>query len=408
VRRLRKDITQLLKASTTTLINAMGATIFVYSLSLKLLETTGSALGYGVNIFIGPIVGLICSPLIGKVIDKYSKKNIAILSECSLVIILILFAVAFPYIQKNLFIYSIIFVCLDNICARFFTISYLSSAPDIVSKDQLQRLNAIQTTGVAVANMLALPIAGFIYGILPFEYIIIIEIFAEVLTILLTIITEFKAEKKLVKAKAHNNVGGLKILFKYKKVLELVIIAMILNFSITSIEIGIPYTIIHVLKKTSVVSGNIQSLFSMGVIVGGILISAIKLKNVLAFTQRIYTLFTWLLLAFGISLYVFTKYTLIIFIIFELLLGILTAIADPPLFTYIQEEIPKDYLGRINTFIYTIVQLLTPIGVAVYSTCFSFTNYANVYLISGVIIVISISIIKYILGKRLINDSSSI
>ena len=63
VRRLRKDITQLLKASTTTLINAMGATIFVYSLSLKLLETTGSALGYGVNIFIGPIVGLICSPL---------------------------------------------------------------------------------------------------------------------------------------------------------------------------------------------------------------------------------------------------------------------------------------------------------------------------------------------------------
>ena len=183
---------------------------------------------------------------------------------------------------------------------------------------------------------------------------------------------------------------------------------MILNFSITSIEIGIPYTIIHVLKKTSVVSGNIQSLFSMGVIVGGILISAIKLKNVLAFTQRIYTLFTWLLLAFGISLYVFTKYTLIIFIIFELLLGILTAIADPPLFTYIQEEIPKDYLGRINTFIYTIVQLLTPIGVAVYSTCFSFTNYANVYLISGVIIVISISIIKYILGKRLINDSSSI
>lgn len=104
MRRLRKDITQLLKASTTTLINAMGATIFVYSLSLKLLETTGSALGYGVNIFIGPIVGLICSPLIGKVIDKYSKKNIAILSECSLVIILILFAVAFPYIQKNLFI----------------------------------------------------------------------------------------------------------------------------------------------------------------------------------------------------------------------------------------------------------------------------------------------------------------
>ena len=48
----RSNLFQLLKAGTTTIINALGAAIFTYALSLKLLEITGSALGYGVNILL--------------------------------------------------------------------------------------------------------------------------------------------------------------------------------------------------------------------------------------------------------------------------------------------------------------------------------------------------------------------
>lgn len=114
---------QLLKVSLTTIINALGATIFTYVLSLKLLAVTGSAIGYGVSIFIGPVVGMVFAPIIGKVIDTYSKKRIAILAEIGLIISLTVFLELYPYVQEHLLYVVIIFTCFNNLCARFFTIS---------------------------------------------------------------------------------------------------------------------------------------------------------------------------------------------------------------------------------------------------------------------------------------------
>ncbi|WP_278838780.1 MFS transporter [Ligilactobacillus saerimneri] len=385
---------QLLKVSLTTLINALGATIFTYVLSLKLLTVTGSAIGYGVNIFIGPVVGMIFAPLIGKIIDTYSKKKIAILAELGLIISLLTFLEVYPYVQNNLLYVAIGFTCFNNLCARFFTISYLSSAPDLVEKSQLQRLNVVQTTGVAITNMLALPIAGFLYGLIPFERLIWIEIVTELLTLLLTRKTKFKVTKSNLNIDDHDKTSIISILNKHVSLLELIIVVMILNFAITSIEIGVPYTIVKVLKKSTTISGNIQGLFSLGIVIGGGIISIISLKDVLVFTRRIYNTFTLMLVIFGISIYWLPNYTLEIFAIFELSLGFMTAISDPPLFTYIQKEIPREYLGRINTYLYTSVQLLTPLGVAVYSSLFELLSYQQVYLISGVFVLLVVSIVK--------------
>lgn len=385
---------QLLKVSLTTLINALGATIFTYVLSLKLLTVTGSAIGYGVNIFIGPVVGMIFAPLIGKIIDTYSKKKIAILAELGLIISLLTFLEVYPYVQNNLLYVAIGFTCFNNLCARFFTISYLSSAPDLVEKSQLQRLNVVQTTGVAITNMLALPIAGFLYGLIPFERLIWIEIVTESLTLLLTRKTKFKVTKSNLNIDDHDKTSIISILNKHVSLLELIIVVMILNFAITSIEIGVPYTIVKVLKKSTTISGNIQGLFSLGIVIGGGIISIISLKDVLVFTRRIYNTFTLMLVIFGISIYWLPNYTLEVFAIFELSLGFMTAISDPPLFTYIQKEIPREYLGRINTYLYTSVQLLTPLGVAVYSSLFELLSYQQVYLISGVFVLLVVSIVK--------------
>lgn len=385
---------QLLKVSLTTLINALGATIFTYVLSLKLLTVTGSAIGYGVNIFIGPVVGMIFAPLIGKIIDTYSKKKIAILAELGLIISLLTFLEMYPYVQNNLLYVAIGFTCFNNLCARFFTILYLSSAPDLVEKSQLQRLNVVQTTGVAITNMLALPIAGFLYGLIPFERLIWIEIVTELLTLLLTRKTNFKVTKSNLNIDDHDKTSIISILNKHVSLLELIIVVMILNFAITSIEIGVPYTIVKVLKKSTTISGNIQGLFLLGIVIGGGIISIISLKDVLVFTRRIYNTFTLMLVIFGISIYWLPNYTLEIFAIFELSLGFMTAISDSPLFTYIQKEIPREYLGRINTYLYTSVQLLTPLGVAVYSSLFELLSYQQVYLISGVFVLLVVSIVK--------------
>lgn len=385
---------QLLKVSLTTIINALGATIFTYVLSLKLLAVTGSAMGYGVSIFIGPVVGMVFAPIIGKVIDTYSKKRIAILAEIGLIISLTIFLELYPYVQEHLLYVVIIFTCFNNLCARFFTISYLSSAPDLVRKSQLQRLNVVQTTGVAITNMLALPIAGFLYGLIPFEKLIYIEITTELLTLLLTKRTSFKRSTGSSSLNVSDKTNIVSILNTHVSLLELIIVVMVLNFAITSIEIGVPYTIVSVLKESTTISGNVQGLFSLGIVIGGGVISIINLKDVLVFTRRIYNIFTMMIVIFGISIYFLPNYTVKIFAIFELTLGFMTAISDPPLFTYIQREIPREYLGRVNTYLYTSVQLLTPLGVAVYSALFEVFSYQQVYLISGIFVLLVVFLVN--------------
>ncbi|MYY52893.1 MFS transporter [Ligilactobacillus salivarius] len=396
----RSNLFQLLKAGTTTIINALGAAIFTYALSLKLLEITGSALGYGVNIFIGPIIGLILSPIISKVVDKYPRKNVAIVAEIALVICLAIFLIIYPLtVKTNLLVVSVVFVSISNICARFFSISYLSSTPDIVSKDYLQKLNAIQTTGVAIAGIAALPLAGYIYGKITFEYIILIEIITEILTIFLTVITKFRAHRN--EEKAHETGKKLiEILRGNMELTRLTMIAMLLNLAVTSLTIGVPYVVIHVLKYSSVVSGDIQSLYSIGVVLGGAVIAAINIKNITRFIIRLYSSFAVALLILGISLSFFKHETLIIFIVFELILGISTALSDPPLFTYVQEVIPKENLGKVMTFLYTLAQLLTPVGVLIYSTLFAKIDYPTVFLISGIVVNIIVIVVLLFLEKK--------
>lgn len=101
-----------------------------------------------------------------------------------------------------------------------------------------------------------------------------------------------------------------------------------------------------------------------------------------------------MIVIFGISIYFLPNYTVKIFAIFELTLGFMTAISDPPLFTYIQREIPREYLGRVNTYLYTSVQLLTPLGVAVYSALFEVFSYQQVYLISGIFVLLVVFLVN--------------
>jgi len=360
-------------------VNALGGDIFTFALSLKLLKVTGSAFGYGTSLFIGPIIGLLVAPIIGKIVNNYSHKKVALISEACLIITLIIYLFAFIFLQRAIFYTAIVAVCFINVFARLFSIAYLSSTPQIVSTHSIQRLNSIQTTGVAMSSIVAAPLAGFLFGIISFTWIILIEIVTESLTWLITWWTHIDKVKNVVKMSATktSHASVIKILRQQPQLVLITMIAMILNLTGISLEIGIPYVLIHMLKYSTAVSGNVQGVMSFGVFLGGIFISFITIKNVFKFTKTIYWLAAVQLLILGLLVKFLPNYTLVLFVVFEFINGISGAISDPPIFTYIQEVIPGEALGRVNTLMYTVVQILNPIGVLIYSTSFNGINLSD-------------------------------
>lgn len=398
---------QLSKAGVTTIFNDLGASIFNYALSLKLLKVTGSALGYGTSLVIGPIIGLLIAPLVGNVIDSYQRKKVAIISEIFLIITLMAYFFSFEIMNWNIVISAIIVVCLCNITARFFTLAYLSSTPQIVKKNAIQRLNSIEATAATISSILAPAIAGFLFGILDFKWIIIIPIITETITLFLTLITHFD-DNPIEHTEKNGLLVNLNIfnsLKKYPDVLFFLIVTMCLNVTSTALVIGMPYVIIHTLNYSTTINGNIQGIYSLGAMIGGVIITLVNLKNTFLFINKMYWISSLQLFLLGLMLFLLPKYILIIFGFFELIIGILDAMSDPPMFTYIQQVVSKDELGRVNTSIYTISQVLTPIAVFAFSIAFSKINYQLLFLVNGTVsLLLTFFLVQIMEGRVLRNE----
>lgn len=376
---------QLIKAGITTVVNDLGASIFNYALSLKLLQVTGSAMGYGTSLIIGPLVGVLVAPWVGNTVDSYQRKHIALIAESALILTLIVYFFVFELFHTNILISAIVVVCLNNITARFFTISYLSSTPQIVTGDHIQKLNSIESTAATVSSILAPAIAGFLFGIMDFKWMIVLQIVTEIMTLFLTMATHFDSNPVDKTKKKIQNLNIFKSLNKYPTVLFFLIVTMCLNITSTALVIGMPYVVIHTLKYSTTISGNIEGIYSIGALIGGIIITIVNLKNTFGFIRNMYWATSTQLLILGLMLFTLPRYVLFIFAFFEFIIGVLDAMSQPPMFTYIQRTVPEGDLGKVNTSMYTAAQILTPIAVFIFSIVFSKINYQMIFLINGII-----------------------
>ncbi len=71
----------------------------------------------------------------------------------------------------------------------------------------------------------------------------------------------------------------------------------------------------------------------------------------------------------------------------------LNGLAAPPFFTYIQSVVPRENLGQVNTYLYTIVQFLTPLGILTYSALIEMIDYKLLFFVNGLVALIMALII---------------
>ncbi|HIY93859.1 MAG TPA: MFS transporter, partial [Candidatus Companilactobacillus pullicola] len=148
------------------------------------------------------------------------------------------------------------------------------------------------------------------------------------------------------------------------------------------------------------ISGNIEGIYSIGALIGGIIITIVNLKNTFGFIRNMYWATSTQLLILGLMLFTLPRYVLFIFAFFEFVIGVLDAMSQPPMFTYIQRTVPEGDLGKVNTSMYTAAQILTPIAVFIFSIVFSKVNYQMIFLINGIISLLLTFFLLEVIGKR--------
>lgn len=388
---------QLVRAGTSAIVNALGAQLFSYALGYELLAQTGSALSFGLSVLIGPLVSLVTAPGIARLIDNWSHRKTALLGN-SLTIVSLLGFEGYLMLtggRQGLLLAAVVVSIMMNVAERCFSVAYLASVQAMVPPRLVQRLNALQSVGNSTAGILAPPIAGWLFAWLPLKWILLVQLLTEIVTLWLTYQTSFDAFP-VSKSTDDNSVStaasfktAWQFLWQEQRLGFLVIAACLLNVTYVAFEVGSPYVVMHKLHQTAATSGSIQALSSVGLILGGSIITIVTLKHIFRFALAVYVSMGFVMIVAGGLMQLPWLPLLGLFAVVNFSTGIMTALSDPPLFAYFQKAAPYALLGHLTTLMITVAQILNPIGVLIYTVLFDHVAYRSVYLGTAVVLLVS-------------------
>lgn len=409
----RESNQQIFKDITSNLVSSLSSNMFIYGLGLMLLNQTHSALSFGIDLVVGPIISLICMVPIGNLVDKYPHKNIILISMI-IRIIAILFLGMTIDIFKGLFkfIPVIVFVSINSAVVVFATTAYAAAVHELVNEAKIQQLSSLTSAATSFANIFA-PVLGVgVYAVLGFQVFVWIEILALLFTSLLTLTMKFHyqdrpAQDIAVKTQSQftNFKKGLNYIVQQPLIKRLVIIAVVLNFMFSSINMGLPYIINTQLHLGNTLIGILDMFNAIGGLLAGILLNFLS-ANRGKKARIIIPLFIcgFYFLSLGLIFMQITKITMIIVwgSVTMLIGGLGVSVLNITTQVYIQKTTPIDILGRVMSTMTTASTIMFPVGTLFFTFLFqASSNGAVIYLICGVIWLIMLTIVMPNLSKNI-------
>jgi len=387
-----KELLNISLFSIATCISLLGTSAYNFAISLYVLKITESGLSFASTLVLGVLSIIIVTPFTGVLADKLNKKRISITIGIlnSFLLIFLYLLVNSSYNLTLLMIYISTF--LLNFFNTIYSICIEAAKPNLVHDNKLISINSIDTIINSSSSILGPMIGGIMFAILDIKYFILINGASFIISALFEMFMDFElnyTEKGAKKEKLnfYSDVKeGVIYLKKQSNIYNIMIILATLNFFIGfSINVPMPYIINNVLQLSSNVFGIIQSTFSVGMILGAIMIKKIIKKY--SKTQIIKSsniLLSSCMIGIGFSVVLFTKFycetfLLIYFVVIMILAGLAISFIDIPIFYFIQQTIPDEFRGRVLSIGLSIAKIFLPIALIISGILI---NYIPSYLLS--------------------------
>lgn len=350
------------------IISLFGNAIQRFSLSLYLLDFTGSTATFA-NIFaISTIPYIIFAPIAGRLSDTVNRKKIMVYLDffCAMLIggyALILFRGR----DHELIVGSVMFML--SICSTLYGPAVVSSIPQIVDKERLTSANGIINQVGSIVNFVGPIFAGVLYGFLGIKVIVVINavsfFFSAIMELFLDIPDIDKGEeankneekKKLISLEfMKSSFIDMKESFSYLRKEKKIVLGIILSYAFGNIflvpilSIVAPYFINIFLGLPSQVYGIVEGICVLGMILGGLWIS---LKPKMFTMKKLhYTYFPMILGVILMATLGFVKLNGYVsaglFAISGMAIMLSLALSNVLTLTFIQKEVPGNMLGRIS------------------------------------------------------------
>ena len=344
------------------IISLFGNSIQRFSMSLYLLQFTGSTATFANILAISTIPYIIFAPIAGKLSDSVSKKKIMVYLDFFCAILIGGYAFVLLREKDSTLIIGVVMFML-SICYTLYGPAVTASIPQMVEEDKLTSANGIINQINSIVNFLGPILAGILYGLLGIKLIVIINAISFLISAIIELFIDIKdIEKNKEKVFSMNFINksfiDMKDSFIYLKNKKKIILGIIASYAFCNIflvpilSIVSPYFINIFLNLSSKVYGIVEAICVLGMILGGFWIS-IK-PNLFSIKKVHYTYYPMILGVTIMTVLGFIKlnnYIMAgIFAFSGMLIMFSLALSNVLTLTFIQKEVPLNMLGRVSAF----------------------------------------------------------
>ncbi|GCD87388.1 major facilitator superfamily transporter [Lactiplantibacillus plantarum] len=369
---------QIFKAAASNFISSLSGKMFTFGLGLMLLDETHSAISFGINMIISPIVGLLCLVPIGNLIDTYPHKTVLTGSLTARTLALILFAASINLFTATAKLIPIVLFLI---------------------------IDAISTTqsAISLSSILSPALGVGLYSLVGFSGFVILEIVATLASfgIMLTMKFHYHATNQFANSQhapvtSHSQFAkfhsGLNYMRSRTMIKITILLSVILNFLYTAVTIGIPYILKDQLHTGNGPIGVLETGSAIGMLLGSLLLTLLPPTG----QKRLF-------LKLIIPVLILDSQILLLGVLFmtsqsptgyallgSFIMGILAfalVILNITFQVYLQQTVPTKLLDRVVATLTTVNSSIMPIGTLMFTLIFQSTTHGGlVLIINGILL----------------------
>ena len=370
-----KSHQQILLRSLLTLISQLGSSALAMGDSLFIFQKTDSSISFGLNMIAAPLVTVLLSPIIGKIIDSFNHKSIIIICQIVSIATLLFYIAYFQILDNQILFLTIFVVIVLKIADEFVLLSLYASSINIVHEEEQQKLRSWQQISANCAAITSPVIGATLYGAIPFNLFILAVVFTEFISLILVIAINFRFVVKEESTDGKNDfkddekLNLFKWLSKQSYLKDIVFLATVVSSIDTVIYIATPIIILNILEFSNIYYSVAMSTLILGELLSSLIISRKKQETSPLKNGYSIMLGSTLAMSFlGFSTFFSNKPIAFSFILLSLFsMTFVESFFTIPLQVWYVTEIPEKIQGRIFAFLGAIISFFSPLSTLMFS-----------------------------------------
>ena len=375
----KKNITRFIAGQTISLFGSM---IVQYAITWHITLVTKSGLMMTISIICGFVPTLLLSPFAGVWADKYDRKKLIIIADASIAISTLFLAILFIFGYDQIWLLFVIMI-IRALGAAIQTPAVSSYIPQLVPADKLTKVNAVNQTIQSIMILISPILSALLLSITKLGYIFFIDVITAIIAIIILYLFMYIPKKEQKENAEVNYLQNLTEGFTYIRQHKYIFIFCI--FSAVFMFLAAPASFLTQLQVTRNFGDEVWRLtvievaFCFGMLMGGIIIGKWG-----GFKNKLHTMvlsnLIILLAIFGLGL-------IKIFLIYSFMMGLIglaLPLFNVPSNVIIQQNVDKNYLGRVFGVFGMITSISLPLGMLVFGPLADRLNIDYILIITAV------------------------